>query len=150
MQINCIVHKSGVGPTIWAEETLQRKKSVLSSVHARLLLNALEVGYADALERGVLFDPNNAFTRYLAEQIGMTILEPVKAEGGLYSYEIVVDERNNTPEVIDQDALRVDIYLKIVRTAKRILLRAILLRTGADFSEEIELVNNNNAGAAAA
>lgn len=150
VQINCIVHKSGVGPTIWAEETLQRKKSVLSSVHARLLLNALEVGYADALERGVLFDPNNAFTRYQAEQIGMTILEPVKAEGGLYSYEIVVDERNNTPEVIDQDALRVDIYLKIVRTAKRILLRAILLRTGADFSEEIELVNNNNAGAAAA
>jgi phage tail sheath protein FI len=54
---------------------------------------------------------------------------------GLYDYLIVCDERNNTPEVIDNNELVVDIYLKPVRTAEFILVNFYATRTDTNFQE---------------
>ena len=48
---------------------------------------------------------------------------------------IVCDERNNTPDIIDQNELVVDIYLKPVRTAEFILVNFYATRTGTNFNE---------------
>ena len=48
----------------------------------------------------------------------LTIFENVKNTEGLYDYLIICDERNNTPDVIDANELRVDIYLKPTRAAE--------------------------------
>ena len=140
--VNFIIDKAGVGPVVFAEETLQTKKSALSSVHTRRLLNALEIAYSDALDYTALFEPNNSFTRYQAVQVGERLLAPIKRAGGLYAYTIQCDDDNNPPELIDMDVLRVDVYVQPTRTAKRVLLRLVLQRTGASFAESIKLLND--------
>lgn len=134
--INVILDKKLTGPTVFDEETLQVKSSILSSVHARRILNLIKVGLADGLEY-TLFDPNTEATRYQAVELGKTLLDPIHKAGGLYNYLIVCDETNNTPDVIDADVLAYDVYLKIVRVIKGIAVRAILTRTGVSFTEVI-------------
>lgn len=137
--INYIQDKPLLGPVVMAEETLQVKKSVLSSVHARRILNLIKTGLVDGLDY-TLFEPNTEYTRFQAVQLGDTLLEPMTDEGGakgLYDYRIKCDEENNTPEVIDADQLAYDVYLKITRVIKGILVRGILTRTGASFEETI-------------
>lgn len=135
--INYIQDKPLVGPVVMAEETLQVKKSVLSSVHARRILNLIKTGMVDGLDY-TLFEPNTEYTRFQAIQLGETLLDPMTDEGGnkgLYDYKIKCDSDNNTPEVIDADQLAYDVYLKITRVVKGILVRGILTRTGAQFDE---------------
>jgi hypothetical protein len=135
--INYIQNKPKVGPVVMAEQTLQVKQTVLSSVHARRILNYIKTGLVDGLDY-TLFDPNTTSTRFAATQLGKTILDPMTAgdgNGGLYGYRIQCDEKNNTDDVIDADQLAYDVYLKITRVIKGILVRAILTRTGASFDE---------------
>ena len=65
------------------------------------------------------------------------IFENAKNNEGVYDYLIVCDERNNTPDVIDANELRVDIYIKPVRTAEFILVTFYATRTSANFEELI-------------
>jgi len=53
----------------------------------------------------------------------------------MYDYLIVCDERNNTPDVIDQNEMVIDIYIKPVRAAEFILVNFYATRTSQDFSE---------------
>lgn len=146
VNVNCIINKKSTGPTIWGENTLQVRKSILSAVHSRRLLNALVSAYADALDYSV-FEPNNPFTRYNVEQIGYTVVNPILRAGGLLDAKVLCNSDNNPPDQIDAEQLVVDVYLKITPTAKQILLRAVLARTGASFSELVKVVNNTSAAA---
>ena len=138
--INFIEDRPGIGPVVFAEETLQMKKSVLSSVHARRILNIIKTGLVDGLDY-TLFEPHTDATRFNAIQLGKTILEPMTDEegnGGLYYYRIKCDDDNNPPEVIDADQMAYDVYLEITRVIKGILIRGILSRTGqARFEETV-------------
>lgn len=139
--VNYILDKKGNGPVVFAEETMQYRPTILSSVHARRILNFIKTGLVDGLEY-TLFEPNTEQTRFQAVQLGETILRPLKKGGGLYDYRIKCDDENNDAEVIDSDQLAYDVYLKIVRVIKGIYVRAILTRTGASFDEQIDLDNN--------
>lgn len=132
--INCIIDKPGNGPVIWGEETLEVKKSLLSSVHARRLVSQLEVSLVDGLDY-TLFEPNNEFTRNQAVQLGRGFLKPYKDSGALYDFRIQCNDDNNPPEIIDLDALSYRVFLKVVRAIKGIMLDVILTRTGANFTE---------------
>lgn len=141
--INCIIDRKLTGPTVMGEETLQVKKTVLSSVHARRILNLIKTGLVDGLDY-TLFDPNTDWTRSQAVQLGHTLLKPMTkgdGTGGLYDYRIKCDKDNNTPEVIDADVLAYDVYLKIVRVIKGVAVRAVLTRTGASFEEIIDAID---------
>tara|TARA_R100000455_G_C6137450_1_gene32055 strand:- start:15 stop:251 length:237 start_codon:yes stop_codon:yes gene_type:complete len=63
------------------------------------------------------------------------IFENVKNTEGLFDYLIICDERNNTPDIIDANELRVDIYLKPTRAAEFILVNFYATKTGTDFNE---------------
>ena len=142
--INVIKDRPKIGPVVMGEETLQSKKTVLSSVHARRILNRIKVGISDALDYQ-LFEPNTEWTRIQATELGHTLLRPMTrgdGMGGLYDYRIVCDARNNTPDVIDAEQLAYDIYLKITQVIKGIHVRAILTRTGVGFDEIISQVNS--------
>jgi phage tail sheath protein FI len=82
-----------------------------------------------------VFEPNTDFTRKRVKDTISPIFNYAKANQGLYDYMIVCDERNNTPEVVDENTLVVDIYLKPVRTAEFILVNFIATRTGQNFQE---------------
>lgn len=142
--VNPIIDKPGNGPVIWGQRTLQVRNSALGSVHIRRLMNLLETNIADQLEY-TLWEANTEFTRFRATQLCDTILKPIHRRDGLYDYRVVCDESNNTPEVINADALAVDVYVKPVRAIHGILLRAVIVKQGTNFSELIVRFNSGEA-----
>lgn len=135
--INYIEDRSFTGPVVMAEETLQFKKSIMSSVHARRIMNRIKVGLTDGLDY-TLFDPNTDSTRFRAIQLGESLLAPMKrgdGSGGLYDYRIKCDSENNDGTVIDADQLAYAVFLKIVRVIKGVGIKAILTPTGSSFEE---------------
>jgi hypothetical protein len=84
-----------------------------------------------------VFEPNTSFTRNRVVSTLSPIFDRAKNTQGLYDYQIVCDQRNNTPTVIDQNELVVDIYIKPVRSAEFILVNFYATSTGANFSEII-------------
>jgi phage tail sheath protein FI len=69
-------------------------------------------------------------------------LRTVKAQNGVYDYKIVCDETNNTPQIIDQNQMNVDVYMKPQRSAEVIQLQIIITRTGANFNELVSTGGN--------
>lgn len=135
-QINVIRTIYGRGIRIWGAETLQASASALSWVNVRRLLNHIENAVSEFLLFAV-FDPNDQFLR---DQIVGSIIEfltPIRTGRGLYEFDVVSDASNNPPNEIDEGNLHVDVYLKPVIPAKRIILSAIITKTGAEFKELI-------------
>ena len=82
-----------------------------------------------------IFENNTLFTRSRVVNTLTPFFESVRSSDGLYDFLIVCDERNNTSEVIDNNELIVDIYLKPVRTAEFIRVNFYATRTDANFEE---------------
>lgn len=131
--VNCLVDRPVVGPVIMGEQTLLGENSALASVHIRRLMNLIETTLVDGLDY-TMFEPHTEATRYAVLQLGESVLSPIHRREGLYEYWQQCDDGNNTPDIIDADALAYDVYVKPVRAIKGILLRAIITRTGTSFS----------------
>lgn len=132
--INPIYFSSTQGILINGQKTLNRKPSSFDRINVRRLFLALERPTKKAAQFFV-FEPNNEFTRTRLLNTLTPIFEFAKQNGGLYDYIIVCDERNNTPQVIDENELHVDIYLKATRTAEFIIINFISTRTDTNFQE---------------
>lgn len=140
-QINFIQNFPGEGIAVFGQRTLQAKASALQSINVRRLLLVLEKAAASYLKYS-LFEPSDSFT-WTQIRLALTeFLQNVKDRRGLYDFQVVCDETNNTPYLIDNNILKVDIYLKPTRAAEFIDLAMVLTRSGASFQELI------NSGAA--
>ena len=62
-------------------------------------------------------------------------LENVQSNSGLFAFKVVMDETNNTPDVIDRNELHGQIFLQPTKTAEFIVLDFNILPTGAEFPE---------------
>jgi phage tail sheath protein FI len=62
-------------------------------------------------------------------------LEQVQSNSGLTAFRVVMDESNNTPDVIDRNQLIGQIFIQPTRTAEFIVLDFSVLPTGAAFPE---------------
>jgi hypothetical protein len=82
-------------------------------------------------------EPNTSSTRVRAVNTIEPLFAYAKNTEGLYDYQIVADERNNTPDIIDDNTMVIDIYIKAVRTGEYINVNFISTRTGQSFSELI-------------
>ena len=132
--INPVAFFPSQGNVIFGQKTLQKKPSAFDRINVRRLFLALERPTKKAAQFFV-FEPNTEFTRTRLVNVLTPIFERAKQNQGVYDYLIVCDERNNTPQVIDENKLRVDIYLKPVRTAEFILVTFYATRTDANFQE---------------
>jgi phage tail sheath protein FI len=115
---------------------MQKKPSAFDRINVRRLFLALEIAVRDTIKY-FLFEPNTLFTRTQVVNTLQPIFEQAKNTQGLYDYLIICDERNNTPDVIDDNAMVVDIYLKPVKTTEFILCNFYATRTGTNFQEII-------------
>ena len=82
-----------------------------------------------------MFEPNTFATRSRLINALSPTFNQAKANDGLYDYRIICDERNNTPDVIDNNELKISIYIQAVRTAEYILADFVGTRTGINFNE---------------
>lgn len=124
------------GIVVFGQKTLQKKPSAFDRINVRRNFLYLEKATKSVMKY-FIFENNTLFTRSQIINTLNPFFERVKAEDGLYDYLIVCDERNNTPEVIDNNELIVDIYLKPVRTAEFIRVNFYATRTDASFAELI-------------
>jgi len=132
--INAIKWIRGTGFVIWGQKTAQLKRSALDRINVRRNLLFIE----NNIERALLpfvFENNNDLTRLQIFTIVDEFLASIQSAGGLTTYEVVCDESNNTPLVIDSNQLNVDIYVQPIRTAEFIQFTTVVTRTGISFSD---------------
>lgn len=135
--INPVMAVAGEGSAVvWGQKTATAVPSAFDRVNVRRLLIFLEKTIATSCNAG-LFEFNDAFTRTRLFNIIDPFLRTVQSRRGLYAYKLVIDESNNTNQVIDANGLVVDIYLQPTKVAEFIRLSAIVVPTGASFSEYV-------------
>lgn len=128
-QVNAIRVIDGAGIKIWGADTLQVQPSSLSNMSVRRLMIVLEKTIANQLLYAV-FDPNDQALRSRIETACRSFLGGIKAARGLYQFEAICNDTNNTPASIAAGDLYVDIWCDPVLPAKRVMFNAIINRTG--------------------
>jgi hypothetical protein len=131
-KVNPIAQFPGQGIAIWGQKTLQRRKSALDRVNVRRLLIAVKKFIASA-SRYLVFEQNVEATRNRFLNIVNPYLASVQERAGLFAFRVIMDESNNTPDVIDRNILYGQLYLQPTRTAEFIILEFNVLPTGAVF-----------------
>ena len=131
---NPVTFFPGEGFVIFGQKTSLKKPSAFDRINVRRLFLYLETIVKNTMKYFV-FEPNTLFTRTQVVNTLTPIFDNAKNTEGVYDYLIVCDERNNTPDVIDNNELKVDIYLKPVRTAEFILVSFYATRTSQNFQE---------------
>ena len=133
-RVNPIASFPGQGVCVWGQKTLQAKPSALDRINVRRLLISLKKFIAST-SRFLVFEQNTAQTRNRFLNIANPYLEQVQSNSGLHAFKVVMDETNNTPDVIDRNILYGQIFLQPTRTAEFIVLDFTIQPTGAAFPE---------------
>lgn len=131
-RINPIATIPGTGICVWGQKTLQARPSALDRVNVRRLLIAVKKYIASATKY-LVFEQNTAATRNRFLNIVNPYLESVQQRQGLYAFKVVMDETNNTPDVIDRNIMYGQIFLQPTKTAEFIIIDFNILPTGAAF-----------------
>ena len=132
--INPIATFPGQGVAAWGQKTLQRKASALDRVNVRRLLIRLKKFIAST-SRFLVFENNTAATRNRFLSAVNPYMADVQTKQGLYAFRVVMDESNNTPDVIDRNILKGEIFLQPAKAAEFIVIDFNVLPTGATFGE---------------
>ena len=122
------------GLVVEGQRTLLGKESVFERVNVRLLFLDLE-RFAYNVSRTFKYQVNNTYTREQFVQTLKPKFEDYTLRGGIYEYLIKVDSENNTPETIDANELRGDIFIKPARLIEFVLLSFVGTSTATDFTE---------------
>ena len=131
-KVNPIATFPNIGVAAFGQKTLQKKASALDRINVRRLLIALK-RYIGNVAENLVFEQNTATTRNAFINTVTPYLESVQQRQGLYAFRVVMDDTNNTPDVIDRNQLVGQIYLQPTRTAEFILLDFNILPTGVSF-----------------
>lgn len=134
VNLNPITRFPDQGLVVFGQKTLLKKPSAFDRVNVRRTFLYLEKVTKQVM-KFFLFENNTLFTRSRVINTLVPFFERVKVADGLTDYLIVCDDRNNTAEVIDNNELVVDIYLKPVRTAEFILVNFYATRSDTNFEE---------------
>jgi hypothetical protein len=130
--VNPLATFPGTGVCVWGQKTLQRKPTALDRVNVRRLMIALK-GFIGGVARTLVFEQNTAVTRNRFLSQVNPYLESVVQRQGLYAYKVIMDDTNNTPDVVDRNQLVGQIYIQPTKTAEFVILNFNILPTGATF-----------------
>ena len=132
--VNPIATFPNSGVTVFGQKTLQKKASALDRVNVRRLLIAAKKFIASTT-KFLVFENNTAATRNRFLSIVNPYFENVQQRQGLYGFKVVMDETNNTPDVIDRNTMVGQIFLQPAKAAEFIVIDFNILPTGAAFPE---------------
>ena len=131
-KVNPIASFPGQGIVVYGQKTLQTKASALDRVNVRRLLIELK-SYISQVANTLLFEQNSTSTRNTFLGQVNPYLSSVQQRQGLYAFKVVMDETNNTADVIDRNQMVGAIYVQPTKTAEFIYLDFIITPTGATF-----------------
>ena len=132
-KVNPIVQFPGQGIVVFGQKTLQDKPSALDRINVRRLLLTVRK-YIASTSRYLVFEQNTSETRNRFLNIVNPYLDSIQQRQGLYAFRVVMDDTNNTPDVIDRNILAGAIFLQPTKTAEFIQIDFNILPTGASFN----------------
>lgn len=135
-RINPVIASSGQGILLFGDKTALGYASAFDRINVRKLFLTLEKQIEGAA-RSQLFEFNDEITRSNFINIVEPYLRDVKGKRGITEFLLVCDESNNTPEVIDANQFKADIFIKPNRSINFIGLTFVATRTGISFSEVV-------------
>jgi hypothetical protein len=131
-KVNPIATFPGTGVVVYGQKTLQTKASALDRVNVRRLLIQLK-SYISQVANNLVFEQNTIATRNQFLSQVNPYLESVQQRQGLYAFKVIMDDSNNTADVIDRNQMVGQIYIQPTKTAEFIYLDFNILPTGATF-----------------
>ena len=132
-RINPIASFPGQGVVVFGQKTLQAAPSALDRINVRRLLIRLKKFIASS-SRYLLFENNTVATRARFLNIVNPYLDSVQANQGLTGFRVVMDDSNNTPDVIDRNQLVGQIFIQPARSVEFIVLDFVVEPSGATFN----------------
>lgn len=130
--VNPIASFPNNGTVVFGQKTLQKKASALDRINVRRLLIELK-SYISQISDNLVFEQNSVATRNNFLNEVNPYLSSVQQKQGLYAFKVIMDDTNNTPDVIDRNQLIGQIFLQPTKTAEFILLDFNIMPTGATF-----------------
>ena len=135
-RINPIVNKPGAGIVLFGDKTALGYASAFDRINVRRLFLTVEQSI-EAVANAQLFEINDSITRANFVNAIEPYLRDIQAKRGLYDFVIKCDENNNTPDIIDNNEFRADIFLKPTKSINYVTLTFVATRTGVDFQEVV-------------
>ena len=134
--VNPVTAMPGSGILLFGDKTLLAKPSAFDRINVRRLFILLEKSIAN-MAKAFLFEFNDAFSRSRFTSTVEPFLRDIQGRGGVQDFAVVCDNSNNTPDVVDRNEFRGDIYVKPSRSINFIQLQFVAVRSGVEFSEII-------------
>ena len=131
-KVNPIATFPGNGTVVFGQKTLQTKATALDRVNVRRLLIELKRTVGN-IGKTLLFEQNTAATRNRFLAAVNPYMESIQQRQGLYSYRVVMDDTNNTADVIDRNQMVGQVFIQPTRTAEYIILDFNVTPTGVEF-----------------
>ena len=135
-RVNPVVTQPGLGTLLFGDKTALGYASAFDRINVRRLFLTVEQALQKAAE-AQLFELNDDLTRANFRNIVEPYLRDVQAKRGLYGFLVVCDSTNNTPDVIDNNEFRADIFLKPAKSINYVTLTFVATRTGVSFDEVV-------------
>ena len=133
-RVNSFITTPGLGTLLFGDKTALGYASAFDRINVRRLFLTVEQALQRAAE-AQLFELNDELTRANFRNIVEPYLRDIQAKRGLYGFLVVCDETNNTPDVIDNNEFRADIFLKPAKSINYVTLTFVATRTGVSFEE---------------
>lgn len=133
--INPIITTRGQGTILFGDKTaLGKEGSAFTRINVRRLFLFVEEAIS-RFSRSSLFEFNDSVTRANFVNIVEPFLRDIKAKRGITEFRLICDETNNSPDVIDRNEFRADIYIQPSRSVNYVSLTFVASATGASFIE---------------
>ena len=130
--VNPLATFPGEGVVAFGQKTFQKRATSLDRVNVRRLLINLK-RFVSSVSRQLVFEQNTTVTRNRFLSVVNPYMEQIVSKQGLYAYKVIMDDTNNTADVIDRNQLVGQIYVQPTKTAEFIILDFTLQPTGAAF-----------------
>jgi hypothetical protein len=132
--INSVISITGQGILLFGDKTGQGFASAFDRINVRRLFITVEKAIATAAEQ-FLFEFNDEFTRTQFKNLVEPFLRDIQGRRGIIDFRVITDETVNTPDVVDQNKFRANIFIKPARSINVIELTFVATRTGVEFNE---------------
>jgi phage tail sheath protein FI len=137
--VNPIANIPGQGVLLFGDKTKLARPSAFDRINVRRLFLGLERAIAIAA-RNVMFEFNDEFTRAEFKNVIEPFLREIQGRRGITDFQVVCDDTNNTPAVIDRNEFICSIFIKPARSINYVTLNFVAVRTGVEFSEVVGTV----------
>ena len=128
--VNCMVYRPNFGTFINANQTAKQiPLSALSKVHVRELVIYL-MDEIEKVLQSYQWEFNNSRTREAILTRANDICSRVMSNGGLQAYLNIMDESNNTPEIIDNEMAVLSTHIEPGMGCGKMVHELTLYRTG--------------------